>query len=393
MATRQPVDPARRIASIDALRGLALCGILFVNIVDMGGPIAMDRPMTAPALGDPDWQVWAVAQLFITGTMRGLFSMLFGAGLLIFIGEGGGRDRVQSYFRRLFLLLLFGIVDSTLLLWPGDILVVYALAGLIILALHRLQPIQLTAAAGVILLLISLWAGHEALGIAPRDMVYSPVMLALETAARHGGYAQNLAFMSQVSWTWTTNLLTFRWIGDAAAFMLIGMALFRSGLFAADADRALLRRLAGFGYGVGLVLRVLHLLLLWAHDGAPTLPSALLDQPGRLAMTLGHVGLFLLLWRRSFPPGLANRLAAMGRMALTLYLGQSLIAACLFPGFGLGLWNRLSWSQLWLVALVILSAQALFATLWFKRFRYGPAEWLWRWGTYRRRPPIVLSSP
>ncbi|MFD2501835.1 hypothetical protein ACFSTI_27395 [Rhizorhabdus histidinilytica] len=176
----RPADPAQRLLSIDALRGLALCGILLINIVDMGGPIAMDRPMAEPSLASPDWQLWGFSQLFITGTMRGLFSMLFGVGLLLFLGDDDRADRPRLYLRRLILLLLFGIVDSTFLLWPGDILLIYALAGIVAMILHMLTPAQLVSAAAVILLLLSAWAGLEAPSFQPADTVYSAEMLARE---------------------------------------------------------------------------------------------------------------------------------------------------------------------------------------------------------------------
>ena len=389
MIPPRPVDPAQRIKSIDALRGIALCGILLINIADMGGPIAMDRPLTVPAAGDPDWQVWTVAQLLLTGTMRGLFSMLFGIGLLIFLGKDGGTGRSKLYLRRLMLLLLFGIIDSSVLLWPGDILIVYALAGVIVLILHRLPPARLVSAAMVILLLISAWAAHEADGTDPLATIYSPAMLGREAGARLGSYEQTLAYMTSVSWAWTINMLILRAIGDTAAFMLIGMALHRQALFVTSDDRALPRRMMVLGYGIGLALRLVHVVLVLGNDGGPTLVSALIDQPGRLAMTLGHIGLFLLAWRHGVAPRLMTPVAAMGRMALTLYLGQSLIGAFIFSGFGLGLWNSLSWPQLWLVALAIIALEALFAALWFTVFRYGPAEWLWRWGTYGKRPRLL----
>ncbi|MBO9377530.1 DUF418 domain-containing protein [Sphingomonas histidinilytica] len=382
----RPADPAQRLLSIDALRGLALCGILLINIVDMGGPIAMDRPMAEPSLASPDWQLWGFSQLFITGTMRGLFSMLFGVGLLLFLGDDDRADRPRLYLRRLILLLLFGIVDSTFLLWPGDILLIYALAGIVAMILHMLTPAQLVSAAAVILLLLSAWAGLEAPSFQPADTVYSAEMLAREGAARLGGYWQTFDYMSYVSWNWTVNALTYRWIGDALAFMLVGMALYRIGLFDGRFEERRLRRMVRIGYSVGLALRLLHAVLVFHNDGAPMVVSGIVDQPGRLAMTIGHAGLFLLLWRKRAWPRLMSGLARMGRMALTLYLGQSLIAAWIFSGFGLGLWNRLSWPALWLVAFAILAVQALFAAFWFRAFRYGPMEWLWRWGTYGQRP-------
>ena len=385
-SSARPADPSQRLLSLDALRGIALCGILLINIFDMGGPIAMDRPMVEPSWFEPDWQVWGFSQLFITGTMRGLFSMLFGIGLLLFVGDDDSADRSRLYLRRLLILLLFGIVDSSFLLWPGDILVIYALTGVIALILHPLKPIQLVAAAAVVLLMLSVWAGLEAPSFQPADTVYSPEMLAREGAARLGGYWQTFDYMTYVSWNWTINALTYRWVADALGFMLVGMALYRLGLFDREVDEAWLWRMVRIGYPVGLALRLTHALLVAHNGGGPTVISAVVDQPGRLAMTLGHVGLFLLLWRRGAWPDLMAGFARMGRMALTLYLGQSLIAAWIFSGFGLGLWNKLSWPVLWLVALAILAVQALFATLWFRWFRYGPAEWLWRLGTYGKRP-------
>ena len=146
--------------------------------------------------------------------------------------------------------------------------------------------------------------------------------------------------------------------------------------------------MAVFGYTLGIVFRCANILLVWNNQGAPTFASVLIDQPGRLAMTLGHVGLFLLLWRRSVQPALMAGFADMGRMALTLYLFQSLMAAIIFSGFGLGLWNQLSWPHLWLVAVLILAVEALFALLWFRVFSFGPLEWLWRWATYGKRPAM-----
>lgn len=386
MSILSPTAPTNRIDSIDALRGIALCGILLINIVDMGGPIAMDRPLGPPAIADPDWQVWGFAQIFITGTMRGLFSLLFGVGLLLFVGDDDSADRSRLYLRRLMILFLFGVVDATVLLWPGDILMIYAFAGALALILHPLKPYQLGAAAAVILMLLSAWGAHEAGTISPADTVYSAEMLAREGAARLGSYGQTFDYLSWVSWQWTVNALTYRWVADALSFMVVGMALHRLGVFGAGRSDRTLRQMAMWGYAAGIALRLLNMMLVWHNAGAPPMLAGLIDQPGRLAMTIGHVGLFLLLWRHGVWPRIMAVLADMGRMALTLYLGQSLMGAVIFSGFGLGLWNRLSWPELWLVALAMLAVEAVFARIWLRHFRYGPAEWLWRWGTYGRRP-------
>ena len=372
------------------MRGFALCGILLMNIFQMGGPFAMDRPFAAPSLGDPDWHVWTVAQLFVAGTMRGLFSLLFGVSLLISIGDDESADKTRRYLRRMILLLLFGVVDCTLLLWPGDILVTYALAGFVALLLHPLRTTRLIAAAAVLLIMISAWSAYDARLILPAQTVYTAAQMAAEGAARLGDYRQSLNYMSRISWTLTVGSLSYRWIGDALMLMLAGMALYRQGMFGDDVKERTLWRMLWIGYAVGLALRIVHVALILGNEGGPTLVSALVDQPGRVAMTLGHFALLRLLWLCFRASAVKAMFAGMGRMALTLYLGQSVIGAVLFSGFGLGLWNQFSWPRLWLVALAIMIIEAIFAVLWFKAFRYGPAEWLWRWATYGTRPGISL---
>lgn len=374
---------------LDAIRGVALCGILFVNIIDMGGPIAMDRPLAPPSVADPDWQIWSVMHLFLTGTMRGLFSLLFGVGLLLFLGNDSGTDRLRALLRRLVLLLLFGIANATLLLWPGDILVTYALAGALAVLCHRLQANALFGLVLVTMLLLSIWGALQAPGIRAADMVYSAPMLAREMAARLGSYGDTLAYMSRVSWVWANSGFLYVWMGDALLFMLLGMALYRSGWFDPDGGvDGVTGRLLAIGYGGGLSLRMLQLALVWPEGGAPTALSASVDQPARLLLTVGHLTLLRWLWRGGCQSATAQVLGLMGRMPLTLYLAQSAIGAVIFSGFGLGYWNSLSWPQLWGVALLILLAQALFARLWSALFAYGPLEWAWRWGTYGARPQL-----
>jgi uncharacterized protein len=380
-----PTAPAERIQAIDALRGIALCGILLINIPLMAGPIAMERPIGTPSLTDPDWQTWTIAQLFVFGTARGLFSMLFGIGLMLFFGGAG--DRRRLYLRRLALLFGFGVVNGTLLLWPGDILTTYALAGLCVIGFRGSQPYRLLIAGGIALGLLTMAMAIEVATMPAELGLYTPDMLARESAARLGSYADSLVYLSKVTWVWTVDPATVLWTADASGFMLIGMALWRMGLFAADARPP--RGLAACGYAIGLTLRIAQVVIIWHNDGNPNGLTALIDQPARLAMTLGHVGLFLTLWRRVGAAGAFVPLAHMGRMALTLYLGQSLMAAIVFEGFGLGLWGKLNgWGE-WAVAAAILAAQAIFASLWFARYRYGPAEWLWRWGTYGARPKLT----
>lgn len=385
MSCSAPVAVSSRLGLLDALRGFALCGILFVNITDMGGPIAMNRPLADPSLANPDWQIWTFSQLFLTGTMRGLFSILFGVGLLLFLQGGEEGDRLPAMLRRLSLLLLFGIIDATLLLWPGDILATYALAGAIALCFRRLPPLRLLGLVGIVMLLLSIWGALEAPGIRAADMVYSPQMLAREEAARLGSYGDSLAYMTLVSWIWAKGGFLYVWIGDALMFVLLGMALHKLDWFRNEGRTLQGWQMLAVCYVGGLALRLLQLLLIWPDGGAPTTLSAFVDQPARLLMTLGHLTLITRIWRTS-RGGLMMTFERMGRMPLTLYLGQSIAGACIFGGFALGYWNGLTWPQLWIVTIAILIVEAGLARVWFRAFAYGPLEWLWRWGTYGRRP-------
>ncbi len=170
---------APRIAAIDALRGFALIGIYFFNILVMGGPIDSESPAAAASLADPDWQVWWLDGLFVRGAMRGLFSLLFGASTLLFLRQ---ETRNGAYLRRCFWLFLFGVVNSTLLLWPGDILIIYALAGPILLLFRDAKPRTLLLAAAAATLVLSAWQYQGALGAGAGG----PPDISAEQAARLG---------------------------------------------------------------------------------------------------------------------------------------------------------------------------------------------------------------
>jgi uncharacterized protein len=150
------------------------------------------------------------------------------------------------------------------------------------------------------------------------------------------------------------------------------------------------------GYGLGLPLRAWQASFDWREALGGWTPApweiwapAAISQTSRVLTVLGHLGLFHLFWRAA--PILFAPLRAMGQMALTGYLGQSVLGALIFAGFGLGWWGRFGWVGLWSVAAAILAAEAVFCLLWLRRFRMGPLEWVWRWLTYGRAPVIALK--
>lgn len=383
-ASGSSVTSPSRIDAIDGLRGLALVGILFVNITVMGGPIDRLHPDGTPTLQNPEWATWLIGEIFVTGAMRGIFSILFGASALLFLSSQ--RHGPFTFVRRCFWLLIFGIVNSTLLLWPGDILLVYALASPVILLFLRASALRLALGAAMILIGLSVWSYLRASGV-EASASYDRPDLAAEQAARLGGYGANLAFMwdTTIRWTFAPGLLW--WVLDAAGFMLVGMVLFRVGVFSPSASSAVRWLLVLVGFGAGIPLRAAGAALTFGSGGdAPAIVEAFF-QAGRLAMSLGWIGGFLLAWKH-LPVLVAKPLEVLGRMALTGYLLQSVAAAFLFSGFGLGLWNRLGWVQLWALVPLIMTCLAILHLLWQSFFRIGPAEWVLRALTLAETPRL-----
>ena len=427
---------AARLDVLDAIRGFALCGILLINIVNMGWLMDSDEPVPGVRDGGLSAGLWWVRILYVHGTMRGLFSLLFGASMLLFLtkAERGHATRAEAnrlMLRRLFWLFMFGVVDMSLLIWPGDILNIYAIAGLIVLPFATAKPRTLLKAAAIVIAGVSLFmayqqlpkrdiiaAGptleaHAAAGqtLVPADQKKlerwrewttgqqaTPKEIAAERAARQGGYAQNFRYLAGMSWEWSIDWKgDLRWIFDAVGFMLIGMLLFRLGLLQGEASVRTYAIMALVGYGMGLPLKAIEGATEWrllmgvaSPDFSMFWLSAITMQTARLLVTLGHVGLFLWCWK-SFSLRLLP-LQALGRMAFTGYLGQSILGAVIFSGFGLALWGRLSLAELWLTAATIWAIEIAFAMAWLSHFSMGPLEWVWRTLTYGRAPPLKLAT-
>jgi uncharacterized protein len=199
-----------------------------------------------------------------------------------------------------------------------------------------------------------------------------------------------------MSWEWSIDWnADVRWVFDAVGFMLVGMLLFRLGWLQGEAPTRTYALMAIVGYGLGLPLKAIEAYRDWhlmAGIAAPSfamfwLPAATM-QAARLLVTLGHAGLFLWCWK-SFRWRLAG-LQALGRMAFTAYLMQSVLGALIFSGFGLALWGSLTLAGLWLAAAVIWAIEMAFAVAWLSRFSMGPFEWVWRALTYGRAPRLAI---
>ena len=420
------------------MRGFALCGILLINLPHMSWLIDSEQPSPGTLDSTASIAAWWIQMLFVSGTMRGLFSLLFGASMLLFLAkaERGSTTRADAnrlMLRRLFWLFLFGVVDSTLLLWPGDILIIYALAGLLALPFTTARPKTLAIGATIVIAGLSVFVlsqqipkrqtiiegpGLEARVAAGRQLApedqktldrwvgwqrgvdNKPGDIARERSQRLGGYGGNLRFAAQTSWEWTADwLATLRWVFDAAGFMLIGMLLFRLRWLQAEASRRTYVLLMLVGYGVGIPLKAIEGIAQWSlvtgHGHTQFwqfwLPAVTM-QSARLLVTLGHLGLFLYAWKAM---GWRLRpLQALGKMAFTGYLLQSALGAITFSGFGLALWGELNLAEVFIAAAVIWAIEIAFAVAWLSYFSIGPLEWIWRTLTYGRSPgPLRIRVP
>ena len=422
VATHQPLRPtsvAKRIDVLDILRGIAVCGILPVNIFVMG-LAGSTQGRTFPATWNADWVAWLVQKLLFEGPMRGLFTVLFGAGMVLMLRKAEGPDAqvtpVDVWTRRCLVLLLFGVAHFMLFMWPGEILWTYGVAGLALLAFRTASARTLWIWALLIIACLSLhraWdtgtyvtssmtalAGEQAVsqGREPTPEQTKAMETAAETTAANypAPGSNDEEILQRTSWTgvlsWSAAGWSFRhlgvysWIGvaESLAFMLVGMALMRSGILTGDAPAATYWRLLLIGAGLGLALRGVD--FAWQarsgfeidiHKVVPLMSwlRSAWYQPARLALTLGYIGAIVLLVRGA--PGFwTEPFRALGRMALTTYTLQSILTSLLFYAFGY--LDAFGAAGLVAVSLAICVVTAVFCMAWLRGFRMGPAEWLLR---------------
>lgn len=418
-----PVSAQQRLETLDLLRGFALCGILLMNIMFMGDSRVL--PPLPAVSGSPDWTIWFIQSVGIEGTMRGLFTLLFGAGILLLTTRDGAGS-ADVYFRRCLMLMALGVVDVVVLLFPGDVLFDYGLAGLFLFVFRNARPRTLLIVAGLIVLALSaksvadlrppaleLRQAHALADARAAGRVLTAEeqekagtwTAAVERLTRESPRAKKAreqrtgGWLSVLGWSWgwwTTTMggYLFDVVAECAAFMLVGMALFKLGVTGGERSWRVYALMAAGGYAIGLPLNIWQAVTWWNSGFAPDVWVIWSTyQIDRLAMTIGHLGLILLLWKAGALAWASGALKAIGRLGLTNYLGQSGLAAVFFYGFSM--WDRLSWIGLWGVCAAVWGIQAVFSVLYLRWFAIGPAEWLLRSVAYGRRQPLRVrpSTP
>ena len=427
-ASSAPVSGKARIQAIDTLRGIALLGILLMNIIAFANPFAAYlNPTTDNADSGVNLAIFMTMDIFVEGSMRAIFSMLFGAGMLIFLNKPQADPEVVKnlFYRRTLLLVGFGLFNAYVLLWLGDILYAYGMTGLV-LYLFRDQPAKkLAQYSAAILLLLALvhTAGHmqaSSLGAAVAEIQALPPATELSEEQQQvlndwdaflqqqfvdpesvqqqlqqmrSGYLDNFIGNLPVNLI----LQSIGFIGnafwDALAMMLLGMALFKWGLLDGSRSLRTYGLLTLVGLGIGLPLNTWETLI-YVSSGFDLEWSAF-NRPsydlGRLSLALGYIGLVMLICKLGLFKFAQFVLAKVGQMALTNYLSHSLICNFIFMGWGLGLAGHLERVEIYYVVLGVWTFQLIFSPLWLRYYRFGPAEWLWRSLTYKERQPLRLG--
>jgi uncharacterized protein len=397
MATTSP----DRILTLDAIRGIAVMGIFSVNIIAFAMiESAYVNPAAYGGHSGASLALWVTNMVVIDSKMRSLFSMLFGASMLLVIerAEKGGRSGWGTHSRRMIVLLGFGLIHYYFI-WFGDILTLYAVCGLIAFLFRRMEPEKLVALGAALLvahmLLFFLFIhGQYLADIAAHapgatkaqikewnegfgDIYPTAAAIARDRALHLGTY---VAFVAHNLRDWTSVLKnTIPFIPDTVGLMLLGMAGYKSGYLTGQWPNATYRWIAIYAiiFGVcgGAAIVAYDLTSYFYSVG---LIAGFVDvfTPFATIMALGYAALIILLTRGN--GRLTQRVAAAGRCAFTNYLGTSLIASFVFNGWGLGLYGSLQRWQAWLLVPVVWTIMLLWSKPWLERFNYGPFEWAWR---------------
>ena len=399
MPGTEPAPASERLAAIDGIRGFALLGILLMNIEAFNGPLWLSAAGVDPRWEGLDRWLDTAIYVLVQGSFFPLFSLLFGVGcgLMAQRMQARGQAFAPLHLRRMGWLAVIGLLHAVLV-WSGDILLSYALLGLLLPALYVLPPrwlgwagaLGIACAAGVALLLAGM-LGLMGLAVEDGD---STVQMVAQIKA---GVQAQVDLYGQGSWLQAcgqrlkdmgTNLQALFVVGgQVLGLFLIGSWLVSSQALANPAAHArlwaLLRWLA---WPAGVLLSLCTLAISpfnppWSMEPASMLVQAIKTVAGSL------IGLGWLAWGLRLQ-ALLRPLAPAGQMSLTTYLCQSLIGTGVFYGYGLGWFGQLSRSQEVVFVLVVFALQVLLATWWLRHFRQGPVEWLWRMASYGRRLPL-----
>lgn len=434
--TAAPVTQSERIIIIDSLRGIALLGILLMNIPYFAIPDpAADNITVMNEWGTINQRVWYVINWIFDGTQRAIFSMLFGAGVILFMTRlekrMDGTAPADYFIRRQLWLLVFGLFDAFILLWTGDILFEYAIMGIILFPFRKLKPKYLFICAGVCLLLMTARENRQLYNqkniiikgeaIAKLDTTKVRLTdvqkeeLGAMTALKekddsailkkemqknlkmvHGNYGDLYKIFGDLSAQFEQHF-TYYGLWDILLFMFLGMAFFKTGVLTGDAPSKLYWLLFVAGLSLGLILGYFRLQPYFKYHFSTFnfykyVPFEYYEIT-RTFRSLGIFGFVMLLYKSGWFKWLFAWMRPVGQMAFTNYLMQSILGGIYFYGIGFGMYGKLQRYEIYFVVPVIWLIEIVWSHIWLRYFRFGPLEWLWRSLTYWKRQPLKRNVP
>ncbi len=363
-----PVGESGRITSLDLIRGVAVLGILLMNAVafkfDWPGYLNLSAAGSESAL---DWAVGIVGEIFVDQKFMGLFSLLFGAGMILFVDRATSRGRraLDLYLWRNALLLAIGLLHFAL--WEGDILMVYAVCSVFLIVARKLRN-WILVAAGVsafalsvpLALLAQVYADSSGMSLAG---IWTP-----------GSSSENEDL---------AGLALLAYFPRALGMMLLGAGIYRAGFLSGEWPVGRYRAAAALGLTIGLGLATLGVVVTAANDYGPGVAfvGQVPNTVGTIPASLGYLSL-IVLWNNRADSRPKRLLRAVGRLALTNYLAQSVLGVLVLT-YWLGDSDEVNRTAILVFVVAVWALQIWWSQMWLNRFRYGPAEWLWRCATYR----------
>jgi len=398
----QPVGSSERIESMDVLRGFAVLGILAMNVGAFSMPAAAYfNPSVYGDLGGLNGWVWRLTHLLADLKFMAIFAMLFGAGIVLMWQRAEERSRPSTglHYRRMFWLILFGLLHAHLL-WYGDILYWYGMTGLLVYLLRKRSPAALIVIAVLFFAVSSslmIFSGLSMDQWPPEeraDMIEqlnpSDAAKADEIAAYRGSWLEQMEPRREHAIEMETSTYLAWAIWRVGGLMLLGMALFKLGVLSAARSRSFYLGLVGLAVLVGLPL-VGYGMQRNIASGWPTPEFFFLGTQynywGSVLVALGWIGAVMLLCQQSVAM-ITGRLAAVGRMAFTNYIMQTVICTTVFYGHGFGLFGSMERVGQFAVVVGVWIFQLIVSPIWLRHFRYGPLEWLWRSLVYLEVQPF-----
>ncbi len=432
-----------RIFTLDVIRGFALLGILLMNITDAGlSSLYNNGAIHFFSINEPDYYTWFIGDIFINGKMRCLFSILFGAGVILFTSKQTERISITAaYYRRTLWLMVFGLADIFLVMWTGDILFIYSLAALLIFFFRKLKPLYLMLGAGLIILAMAWGSNLKFAGLKDKREQFliaeqtlkegkklSPELdsarggwiktqknfypftaemklqisefITEEIVAKQGGFTETFIEQDAETAAEVLHAEFYYDVLESISAMLIGMALFKMGFLTGQysVKKYLLIALSCLVVAFPIAYAITHGPRSHSAQNYPNYVDrfafdlAALDQIPRVLLSVCYAALLIIFCKLQWFKLITKTLSAVGRMAFTNYMLQNIFFTLMFYGFTLNKFMAFTRIELYYIVAIIWLLQALFSLWWLKRYNMGPLEWLWRSLTYWKMLPNKIKK-